>query len=194
MAEHDAGTLTVVKVGGSLFDRPDLGLGLRRWLSGITGRVLFVPGGGPGVEAIRQLDRTHQLGEEKSHWLALRVVEVNAHFLAALLPGSRVVNDPNRTPFGALGILDAFAFALRDESHADHLPHSWSVTSDSLAARAAVIGGAHRLVLLKSVTLSAGSDWTGGVDALFGSVMAGRVPEVECVNFREWLGAPGGPV
>src|SRR5206468_452484 len=76
----------VVKVGGSLFDWPALGLQLENWLKTVaSNKVLLVPGGGPTVGGIRNFDRQHGLGEESAHWLALRALSVSAHFLAAVL-------------------------------------------------------------------------------------------------------------
>ena len=78
---------TIVKVGGSLYDLPDLGSRLLRFLGELSAsRVVIVPGGGPAAEQVRQWDAVHRLGEEASHWLALRATSVNAHFLASLLP------------------------------------------------------------------------------------------------------------
>src|SRR5207248_9110984 len=58
----------VVKVGGSLYDLPDLADRLRRWLSALAApRVLLVPGGGPTADVIRTFDQRHRLGEEASH-------------------------------------------------------------------------------------------------------------------------------
>lgn len=52
--------LVVVKVGGSLFDLPDLGPRLRAWLKTLrTADVLLVPGGGPTADVVRSLDRAH---------------------------------------------------------------------------------------------------------------------------------------
>src|SRR5262245_50664634 len=76
---------TAVKVGGSLFDHPNLGPGLRRWLDGVTGQVLLVPGGGAAAEFVRELDRLHRLGEEHAHWVALRAMTLTARFLGALV-------------------------------------------------------------------------------------------------------------
>src|SRR5262249_51626632 len=74
------------KVGGSLFDWPELGQRLGQWLDTLSSpTVLLIPGGGAIVEFIRKIDRWHHLGEEKAHWLALRALTINAHFLAAIL-------------------------------------------------------------------------------------------------------------
>jgi len=129
----------VVKVGGSLFDLPDLVERLRPWLP-----ALFVPGGGALADAVRTLHRIHGLSEERSHWLALRACSVHADFLASLLQ-LPVVADPLHSP----AVLDAFAFCQADEAHPEHLPHTWQATSDSVAARVAERTQAE-LILLKS--------------------------------------------
>jgi hypothetical protein len=72
------------------------------------------------------------------------------------------------------------------------LPHSWDVTSDSIAARAALVYGAERLVLLKSVDVPPGTPWDeaaarGWVDAHFSHVVSGAPFAVEVVNFRRVL-------
>src|SRR5262245_19403362 len=86
----------VVKVGGSLYDLPDLGPRLQRWLDALhTRSILIVPGGGALADAVRDLDQIHGLGEETAHWLALRALTLNAYFLAALLPGAVVVAHPD---------------------------------------------------------------------------------------------------
>src|SRR5262249_46187382 len=87
-------SLLVAKVGGSLFDLSDLRDRIRVWRSGLAGSpVLLVPGGGRAADAVRCLDLAHQLGEANAHWLALRALAVNAHFLSALL-GIEVISTP----------------------------------------------------------------------------------------------------
>src|SRR5260370_42090696 len=107
--------LTVVKVGGSLYDLADLQSRLRAWLAERVGeRVLLVPGGGATADAVREFDNRHGLGEEKAHWLALRALALNASFLLSLLPEAEIVDHPCRA-CAAVSILDPFAFAKLDE-------------------------------------------------------------------------------
>jgi len=186
----------VVKVGGSLYALPDLATRLRRFLDTLpVSEVLLVPGGGPAADVIRALDKRHQLGEEKAHWLALRALTLNAYFLAELLPGGRVVQalDDSTTSPERPAILDPFAFARRDEeAHPDAcLPHCWDATSDPLAARVAVVAEASRLCLLKSTPPHhCNMEWLepehGYVDRLFKAVIAGSRHRllVEAVDLR----------
>jgi 5-(aminomethyl)-3-furanmethanol phosphate kinase len=184
--------LTVVKVGGSLFDLPELGPRLKRWLDRLSpDRVLLVPGGGKATDVIRELDARHGLGEERSHWLALRALALNAYVLGALLPGSHVVESFSELD-GSLAILDPLPFCLADERYgpSSALKHTWNVTSDSIAARVAVVAGAQRLILLKSVDISMDMTWDeaarrGYVDVAFAdTVRAAPALEVRLINFR----------
>lgn len=187
---------TVVKVGGSLFDWPDLRARLGAWLDMLDAeRVLLVPGGGRAADAVRGLDLTHQLGDEVSHWLAIHVLSVNAQFLHSLLPGSRIVAQIEPDSAAELGparvnVLDPLPFFRADEMNADRLPHHWDVTSDSLAVRAAILVAARTLVLLKSVAWE-GTGWreaarAGIVDEYFSHALSQASADlcVRIVNLR----------
>jgi aspartokinase-like uncharacterized kinase len=189
----------VIKVGGSLYDSPDLASRLWQWLQPFLRQrvpLVLVPGGGPTADVVRRFDRDHQLGEETAHWLALRALTLNAHFLAALLPEAAVARPadcPRLWRRGVLPVLDGLAFAREDEDRAGHLPHTWDVTSDSVAVRVADVLGAGRLILLKSAAPPAGTDWAeagrrGFVDGYFAEAVASRTTAfpVEAVNLRGW--------
>jgi aspartokinase-like uncharacterized kinase len=191
-------TPIVVKVGGSLLDLPGLGGRLVAWLDTLPQRrVLLVPGGGAAADIVRELDRCHGLGEEASHWLALRALSLTAHLLASVLAPHRPTRVVERLEdcLGAwreqiVPILDTLAFAQDDEDRPGCLPHSWSVTSDSVAARVAIVAAADELVLLKSLTIAPGMSWDeagrkGFVDAAFAEVVASGLA-VRAVNLREW--------
>ncbi len=182
---------TVVKVGGSLYAWPELGGKLRAFLASVPEQnVLLIPGGGATADAIRALDRVHQLGAEASHWLALDALSVNARFLQRLLPEAPIVAEVTAS---GLAILDPAPFFQADERRPNHLPHSWQVTSDSLAVRAAVLLQARTLILLKSVAW-AGDDWSaasraGVVDGYFAQALQQAPAEmcVRVVNLRCWV-------
>src|SRR5260370_31880678 len=78
--------LVVVKIGGSLFDWPELKPRLQQYLATLSGtNFILIPGGGHAADAVRELDRVHFLGEDAAHWLALHALTANAPFLAPLL-------------------------------------------------------------------------------------------------------------
>lgn len=179
----------VVKVGGSLLDVPDLAARLTRSLADLPS-VLLVPGGGRLTETLRQLDTVHGLGEETCHWLALQAMSINAGVLGRLLPDAQLVTDLSPRCAG-WRILDPYPFFRDDDKNPDHLPHRWSVTSDSLALRAAVLMRAQELVLLKSVDWDGRRSWheaaaAGVVDAYFPDALAHQqqTPAVRVVNLR----------
>lgn len=146
--------MIVVKVGGSLYDRPRFGPELKAYLETLPEPLLLVPGGGSFADAVRAFDRLHHLGEEACHWLALEAMNLGGAFLRSL-----GITAP---------MLDAVAFCREH----DELPHTWAATSDSVAALAARVFRASRLVLLKSVAIPPGTPWEeaaarGWVDPCF---------------------------
>jgi aspartokinase-like uncharacterized kinase len=188
--------LAVVKVGGSLLDLPGLGPALQEWSAGLAARsVILVPGGGATADVIRELDRVHALGDTKAHWLALRALTLNAHLLAALLPNSPVIESPNEFT-SRVAVIDPHAFCSMDERDdaGRTLAHSWSVTSDSIAAKIAVATQAQELILLKSVSIPTGVGWTeasrcGFVDQAFAATIESAPNlRVRAINFRKLIG------
>ena len=125
----------VVKVGGSLFDRVAPLLEIFREV----GRpVLIVPGGGKFAELVRRL----AVSDTAAHWMAISGMEQFAWYIASHgVPAAPVLVRPSEVT-----VLLPYC-ALR---RADPLPHSWNVTSDTIAAWVANELSAD-LLLLKSV-------------------------------------------
>lgn len=209
-ASYPAAGPAVVKVGGSLFDLSDLGDRLESFLAEEAGAAaVVVPGGGPTADVIRILDRCHSLGEDAAHWLALQALTLNAYFLQQLLKDRRAVVTADLTGLpalwgaGKLPILDALAFARSDKRRPGCLPHRWTATSDALAARVAVLCGAHRLILLKSCSPPAEAGWDAMARQNYldpwvePTLRAGAAEglQVEGVNFRQrpWRATAFGP-
>jgi aspartokinase-like uncharacterized kinase len=149
---QDAGVAveTVVKIGGSLLVHPEV---LREVLAAVAAAprtLLIVPGGGAFADAVREVDRRAGLGDDAAHWMAVLATDQYAEAIAANLPPARRVE----TLAGARAALAAGDVPVLAPSRwlrsADPLPHSWDVTSDSIAAWVAGQAGASRLVLVKA--------------------------------------------
>jgi aspartokinase-like uncharacterized kinase len=185
----------VVKLGGSLFDLPDLPARFRRWLERQPAMpTVLVAGGGKMVGVLRSADRLHGLGETVSHWLCIRVMTLHAEMLSALFPEAalcRSLAQWNAVSPPGLTILDPWIFLREEEPRlaGRSLPASWHVTSDSIAARFAQAVGACELTLLKSAPAADG--WTLAdaaaadyVDS-FLPCLAGALPPIRCVDLRD---------
>jgi aspartokinase-like uncharacterized kinase len=141
----------VVKVGGGLLaGRNHLAAVLAAVADAAArARVLVVPGGGPFADTVRQVDRSLGLSDAAAHWMAILAMDQYAHLLADRLPDNRIVTNAGE-------VVDALAgnhIPILSPTHwlraADPLPHSWDVTSDSIAAWVSEQLAAARLVLVK---------------------------------------------
>lgn len=183
---------TVVKLGGSTLELPDLASRLEPILKGAGSRAVLLAGGGRAADVVRHWDTVHELGEETAHWLAVRSMSCSAHLAAALLRSPQVVSDLNECVAcwrdGALPVLDPLTFLQADDAHPGALPHRWEATSDSIAARVAVVAGATELILVKSCAAPGGASLeelarSGLVDAHFPTASA-HLPRVAIVDIR----------
>ena len=150
----------IIKLGGSLLGVPDLAGRLTNFLRDFSRpRPILVSGGGAAINLLRNWDRMYLIGEEESHWIALRILSINSRIVARMLPDLlELVDSPegcvNAWERSRVPVYDSYHYIVDiDEVSHDPLPRRWRVTSDSIAASMAVTFGAPELVLLKSVTL-----------------------------------------
>lgn len=145
------GVDTVVKLGGALLGRPEHFEATLAAIGAAAGkrRLLVVPGGGPFADAVREVDRHLHLSDDAAHWMAVLAMDQYAHLVAARLAGGAIVAELGEIAAaldaGKIPVLAPYRW-LRE---ADPLPHSWTVTSDSIAAWVAGQVGARHLVLIK---------------------------------------------
>ncbi len=130
----------VIKVGGSLLDLPGLGDRLRDWLAHQPpARDLVIVGGGRFADELHALDRVHRLGEEACHALAIRAMSLTAHLLHAMMGDWPLVEalDELADSHDRPAILDPWVYLQAEGASPPEsmLPHSWDVTSDSIAAQ-----------------------------------------------------------
>ena len=167
----------VVKVGGGLLVRPEA---LDEVLAAIVAaargrRLVVIPGGGPFADAVRAAEARFDLPDTTAHWMAILAMDQYAHLLASRRPELALV----RTMEEAAHVLDTGRVPVLAPAEwlraADPLPHSWDVTSDSLAAWLTGALGARQLVLLKPDGVHGGA---GAVDAHFSHALAAGIAHV----------------
>lgn len=183
----------VIKLGGSLLDCDGLAARFRRWLAQQSpGQNVILVGGGEMADVVRRAFAQHRLDEESAHWLCVRLLSVTAELFARLLPEAAWATRLEELRWADTHrpvIFDCEHFLRCDDARSLHpLPHTWEVTSDSIAARLAQRLAAFELVLLKSRLPEPGWDLAqaaaaGYVDRYFPRA-ARSLPRVRYVNLR----------
>src|SRR5690242_1957835 len=145
---------TVVKVGGAVLAAPGPLDRVVRALETAVARgdgIAVVPGGGPFAGAVRHVDAALDIGPDAAHWMAVLGMDQHALLIASRTPHARVVEHPAEVTgalvHGRLPVLAPYRW-LRAR---DPLPHSWEITSDSIAAWASGELQARSLVLVKPI-------------------------------------------
>lgn len=160
----------MIKVGGSLFDLPDLRTRLESIVEGLPlRRLVVVSGGGPFADAVRRIQSVHQLSDAVAHNMAMQSLSVGETLLSALLPRAVIVRTANQLRSDAINVVHPAEFVRHTaELHqACDVPKSWDFTSDSIAAWVASVTDASELVLLKSVDARSMSEANRHLDACF---------------------------
>ncbi len=186
----------VVKVGGSLLTRPDLGPAIANWLDQrLAGRQLqtqvnLIVGGGAVIDAFRQLDAIHSLDPISLHWQCVAALRHTGEILAELISDSVVINsaaafNAHRRSATAVGRFVIIPDVFYHRSSGDGLPCDWRTTSDSIAALLADKIGADRLVLLKSCDIPQSIDLSEAarreiIDPIFATMV--RSDRVEIIQ------------
>lgn len=143
----------VVKLGGSLLRHPPLHAAALQAVAAVASsdRLVIVPGGGPFADTVRALDGQLSIGDDIAHWLAIRAMDAHAELASARLTDGMLVESPAAIHMA----LDTDRIPVLAPSRwlreRDPLPHSWDVTSDSIAAWVAGELCSPRVVLLKAV-------------------------------------------
>ena len=133
----------VVKIGGSLIqEAPELIDRLvEEFGSGNQGKVsdkltpertpfsiLIVPGGGLFADAVRRAGEIFGLGDDAAHWMAILGMEQYACYMQ----DKTYARSTDSIKEISCGVSILFPYRLLKEE--DPLPHSWDVTSDTIAA------------------------------------------------------------
>ena len=136
-------------IGGSLLAHEDTLRGVLDLLNE-SAHTLIVPGGGPFADDVRDAYARGAVDDETAHWMAVLAMDEYAALLIARMPRAvRITSLSEAHAALVSGRLPVLA-PSRWLREVDPLPHSWDVTSDSIAAWVAGQAGASTLVLVKA--------------------------------------------
>jgi 5-(aminomethyl)-3-furanmethanol phosphate kinase len=116
--------MIILKVGGSLFEEAPALLGR---IADVPVDLLIVPGGGKFADMVRHIDREKGLTAEAAHWMAVLAMEEYACYLS---DKSGVKLSASLSQEKGVHIVLPYEILKAN----DELPHSWDVTSDTIAA------------------------------------------------------------
>jgi aspartokinase-like uncharacterized kinase len=133
--EDQATRPLIVKVGGSLYNQiPNL----IPILKGSKRPLFIIPGGGPFADIVRQCN----IDNDSAHWMAIAAMEQYGLFISSF---GILTTDQMAEPLKTTVFLPYRCLRLTDA-----LPHTWDVTSDTIAAWVAGALG-FDLLVLKSI-------------------------------------------
>jgi dihydroneopterin aldolase len=161
-------------------------------------------GGGLSADAVRAFDHSQKLDSGMSHELAVEALGLSLQMAVAVMPHAHIVESVDafvtESESMKIELLDVRPFLRTQEAYeaGECLPHNWSATSDSIAARIATVYRAEELVLLKSTLPVHCDDWAraaqiGLVDEHFPRAVKG-VKSAYCVNLADPLRATWKPL
>jgi len=146
--------LAVLKVSGHLYKHSHTVEKLVETIDTLVSqgtKFLIVPGGSIFADTVRELQLRTRLDDDTAHWMAIKAMEVYGLYIKSFSPRFveaytleeiRRAVEENLVP-----IVMPYKF-LREH---DVLPHSWSVTSDSISIFIAHVVGAGLVILGKVV-------------------------------------------
>jgi len=118
----------ILKLGGSLLEEGwDIIRVLRDYAETKHRRIIIIPGGGPFAEVVRKCPDT--LSEDAAHWMAVLAMDQYGLFLAN---GELPVVESLTEIDGAGQFCILLPYQILKAY--DYLPHTWDVTSDTIAA------------------------------------------------------------
>ena len=143
--------MIVVKLGGSLYNAPELRIWIQILADYSSLTILIVPGGGPFADQVRAAQKEHHFDDDIAHHMALLAMKQFGLTLTGL--------DVRCLPFDPHGPIKSLSVWLPDDTllAETDLPHSWDLTSDSLALWISAKLRAEQLLLVKQINVKTSS-------------------------------------
>ena len=192
----------VIKLGGSLLQRPGLLADVECWLTRCSPAInLVVIGGGELIDAVRKLDGLRPGDPIATHWRCVELMQVTFEIVRDWFPTWGTIESAEDLKSGCAHDFSAHDLELPRlvavgsfyrRGMPSELPESWHTTSDTIAAQLAIEIRAQRLVLLKACEVdpvaSVGELARRGIVDEVLPAFASRIPELQVMKLGSGLG------
>lgn len=152
--DRESNSFRVIKVGGSLFNMPDLKNRVLDWSEAIADESsinVWVCGGGAMVDEVRNWQSRHGLDDETAHRISIGLMSQTAELFQSLFINWPLVGDVSQINSVDVKLTPNIVFDCRQWALNNiSLKRSWETTSDTIALQLATESGASHLYLLKS--------------------------------------------
>lgn len=144
----------VVKIGGKILKRrEEVESVLNQFRTLIENNLLetivIIPGGGIFANFVRHIDNTLNIGDDISHWMAIYSMNFNGKILSRRYPYLEKTEEFSELKLTKENMRVFLPFKYLYQT--DELPHSWDVTSDSIALHIAYKLGYKECYLIKDI-------------------------------------------
>jgi len=176
----------VVKLGGSLYNTPEL----RLWLMALADysaqqSIVIVPGGGPFADQVRSAQALHHFDDDIAHHMALIAMKQFGLLLSSLTAKCQLINGLE-TPSGPFSIWLPNDDVLLESD----LKKSWDISSDSIALWLANKFNAQQLLLIKrpSIQTSSITELTSNsvIDAGFAELFSEKIITTKIISYQAY--------
>jgi len=142
----------VLKIGGSIFQKSSAEK-LWRTLEELIRQFSFiiVPGGGDFANLVRNYYKLYQISDDSAHWMAILCENILGFLILEHLKSAIPVFGISEISAAIKSFKIPIFLPFQYLFEHDPLPHSWEVTSDSIAAYFAETLQAQKLILVKDV-------------------------------------------
>jgi len=144
----------IFKIGGTILDNSKNLINTIAQLTqlfedGIIQKIVLVPGGGLLVDFVRHLYEKFHFNDDIAHWIAIYAMDYNGKELKRKFPHLQINNNHKNAKKEKRFISVFLPYNYLKEK--DELPHSWDVTSDSIALYLAKTLSMNECFLIKEI-------------------------------------------
>jgi len=151
----------LVKIGGAILENKGAITSTISQLTELLNKmkvfrnIIIVPGGGSYANLIRYIDKRLNISDDLAHWEAILCMDKNAEALHQQFPSTLLCEEFSELSEKIKGIAkDSQVVIFKPFNYlyeTDRLPHSWKVTSDSIALHIAFELALEKCFLIKNI-------------------------------------------